>query len=201
MAARGGAVAHSTRHRWPRTESPRRDEACDRRQRSGWARGRRDETSSPVKGPGRARAVAPPGQTIAVRRPEDRAAQAAQRWRPQARRRPGVPEPIPRAGRAAQEAASTRAQAAPGPAIALRPVPSRTPRVAQAPRGGQRSTRPRRGCKALAVAPCTLGGRERWHLLQTRPLGLAEGNAGRTGRRSGRLIPSTARGNGLCTTS
>ncbi len=46
----GGASDHSPRTRWPLPESPRLDEAWQRRQRPGWGRGRRDAPSSQGQG-------------------------------------------------------------------------------------------------------------------------------------------------------
>ena len=50
------------------------------------------------------------GQTLALRLTQERDAQAAQRCRPQALRRHGVPEKLPSDGSAAQEAAINVAQ-------------------------------------------------------------------------------------------
>jgi hypothetical protein len=183
-AARGGPSAQAPRQRGGGPERPRVAEACPRRQRPGWGRGRRDETARKGAGPGEAleRAVEQTGQTRDVRRPAPRAAPAAQRGLPKASRRPGVPAPRPSAGRAAPAAALKSAHEEPGPASAIRQVTELNHRGAQAQRGGPRRPRPRGGGPALAAAPATRRGlalRPRPR-LQPRPLGGAAGHEGRT---------------------
>ena len=97
-------------------------------QRPGWRRWRLEETSSTVQGPGEARAcaVAQPGQPLAGRLTAPGAQEAAQRFEPLARWRPGLPAPQGRQrrpGRRERERQRGRRPRPQRPAGAILPPP------------------------------------------------------------------------------
>ena len=168
-------------NRWGLPESPLLAEACPRRKRPGWRRGRLAATASKGQGPWHSvsRAVAKDGQTIDVLRTEPRGPAAALRVLTKASRWHGSPATLPMDGRAAQAAASTRANAAHGPAMAIWQGQYGPHSVEQDQRGGQRLTRPRCGGKALDAALATGVGMALRPRSKKRQWVGAEGDAGR----------------------
>ena len=77
-----------------------------------------------------------------------------------------MPETITIEGRAAKEAALTRANEAPGPVMTLRQITDRNKIVEQDHRAVTRVTRPRLGCKSFDAAQSTLAGIELMHMLR-----------------------------------
>src|SRR5215831_5925915 len=144
MEDRGVEGEHSSINRWGIQDSPPRDAACPRRTPPVGGSGRREATSSKVQGQWRARsrALDKPGQPRDVRLMAHRATAAARRCLPPARRRHGLPETLPIAGSAANEAASQSAHEAHGPHRLIRQGPYCNNSVAQEQRGGKRVTRP-----------------------------------------------------------
>ena len=91
----------------------------------------------------------------------------------------GVPETITIEGRAAKEAALTRANEAPGPVMTLRQITDRNKIVEQDHRAVTRVTRPRLGCKSFDAAPSTIAGIELMHMRRNGQLDSARAG-GRT---------------------
>jgi len=132
-------------HRWVIRSSPQLEEAFHRRQPPVWLSGRMAETSMQVQGQwrSRSRAVDKQGPPIAFRRTAPRENEAARRCLKKARRRHGLPEPLPLDGRQAHAAASTSDNAAHGPPILSRQVNYLHHMVEPEHRGVKRVTRPR----------------------------------------------------------
>jgi transposase-like protein len=174
---RGGLRAHATLQRWVVQDSPRGDEAFPRRQRPGGLRWRMEETAITLQGPGSSlsRAVAPHGPPMALLRTKQRAKRAATRCLPTARRRPGAPDKLPIAGRAAQQAASERENEAHGPALESRPITSLKHIVAQDPRAGTRVPRPLLGLPSVSAARRPLVGLALLPMRKQKPRVGAEG--------------------------
>jgi transposase-like protein len=175
-------VEHSTLNRWTLQESPLREEACHRRQRSVGGRERMDETASQVQGQGRAleRAVDQTGQTLDVLLTQERDEHAAKRFLTKALRRHGVPETIPMEGSAAHAAAITSSHEEHGTAIALRKMPSLNHMVEQDQRGVTRVTRPRLGCQSCEAAQGTLVGIALMPRIKKKQLVVKAGDEGLT---------------------
>jgi putative transposase len=111
---------------------------------------------------------------------EQRDAQAAKRFLPQAIRRHGMPEKLTIEGSAAKKAALTSYNEEHGTAIEIRQSKSLNNIVAQAHRGVKRITCPMLGCKAFDAAHAILVGIELMHMSKQRQRVVEEGNEGRT---------------------
>jgi putative transposase len=162
-------VAHATLNRWVITSSPPREEACHRRKRPVWIRGRLGETDSRVPGAGRSRsrAVDTHGQTVDGLRTGPREEPAARRFLTKAIRRHGVPETIPIDGRDAKAAALKGDHQEHGTSMEIRQIKYLNPLIAQDHRGGKRVTRPLVGCKGCEAAPSPLVGIALMPMLRT----------------------------------
>lgn len=179
LQARGVSVEHAPINRWVLKDRPQLEAAFQRRQRPVWMSGRRDATSSRVRGHWRSlyRAVDQTGQPLDVLLTEQRAARVALRFLTKARRRHHVPETITIDGREAKATAIQGDNAQDGTAITIRQVRSLKNVVEPDQRAVKRVVRPMLGVKTHETAQRPIAGREFRHRLRQGQMagGVAQG--------------------------